>query len=251
MCFHTSNTKTARELEDRLNVRFEDEAIYEPFYHLNGFDFGYLYGILQEDDNYIEPMRWGLIEQPTDDPDYYDTRLINVEDLNKYNKEQSLKFRLNKKIETVFTYYKTAEPIRKRRCTIPITGFFENKHVNGVPYPHYIKDSDEDLLMLAGIYNEYDSGFFTCQILTAPANEFMSNIHNTKKRMPVMLHPDNWFEYLKDDLTDDEIKEILFTDTSQELKAYPVSGDVKNSNIKSNRPDIINPYHYDELNTLF
>ena len=39
--------------------------------------------------------------------------------------------------------------------------------------------------------------------------------------------------------------------TTEEFEAYTVSKDVTNSRVKSDREDILSPYHYQELNKLF
>ena len=69
MCYHLSNTKTAKELEDRFDVRFEDEYSYESNYHLNGFDFKFVYIIPQQEDHLIEPAKWGLLPEHFDNAD--------------------------------------------------------------------------------------------------------------------------------------------------------------------------------------
>lgn len=236
MCFHASNTKTAIEVEDRFEARFEDITIYEPNYHLNGFDYGYLYIITQEDDEAIEPAKWGLLPEDFTDAQGF-RKSFNT---------------LNARSEKALNSTMYREPLQERRCLIVADGFFESKHVNGKTYPHYIKYKDHELFAFAGIYNKHDVGVYSCSILTTEANEFMAEIHNTKKRMPLIL--DNFYEnkWLNGSLTDSEIKDLMeVCFTKKELEAYTVSKDVTNSHIKSNHKDIIKPFHYPELNTLF
>jgi putative SOS response-associated peptidase YedK len=236
MCFHTSNTKSAIQLEDRFDARFEDITIYEPNYHLNGFDYGYMYIVTQDNDEVIEPAKWGLLPLDFNDADGFRKRFNT----------------LNARSETALNSTMFYEPIRERRCLILADGFFESKHVNGKTYPHYIKYKNNEAFAFAGIYNQHDVGVYSCSILTTEANPFMADIHNTKKRMPLIL--DNLYEnkWLSNTVTDDEIK-TLMTDgfTNKELEAYTVSKDVTNSRVKSNREDILKHYHYQELNTLF
>ena len=74
------------------------------------------------------------------------------------------------------------------RCLIPVTAFYEWQHrsVEGrktpdkVPYRLTLKG--EDIFCLAGIY-EGD----TYSILTRPAQTLMAQIHNSKKRQPVII----------------------------------------------------------------
>ncbi|MFD0862516.1 SOS response-associated peptidase [Sungkyunkwania multivorans] len=246
MCYHVSNKRSAREMEDAFDARFEDPGVYQPFFHMSGFEHGYLYGIIQEDASLIEPMRWGFVEMQAANDAYYDHRIEEVEDIEGYWRKKG-GYSLNGQAERVFDYYVTAEAIRHRRCIIPVTGFYESRHVGKNKYPYHIGPKDFPYLALAGIYNEYDTGFFTCKILTAPANPLMEEIHNSKKRQPVMLHPDNWQRYLESSLSDQQIREVLFTDTNQELEAYTVTKNVTNSRVHSNTAKSVERLEYPEL----
>jgi len=253
MCYHVSQQKKDAgyspnplshiDLELAFNARFEFPEQFKPAYHLNGFEHGNLYCIPQEYSDTIEPMKWGFVEMQAHEDAYYDHRIEDVTDINAYWRKK-VGYSLNGQIERVFDYYVTAEAIRYRRCLIPVTGFFESKHVEKEKIPHFIHPKDNGYFALAGIYNENETGFFTCKILTTAANPLMAEIHNSKKRMPVMLHPDNWDKYLSDSLTDSEIKEVLLTDTNQEIEAYTVSKDVNNSRVQSNNSQILNKEEY-------
>jgi len=236
MCFHTSNTKKAIKLENRFVAKFEDIEVYDPYYHLNGFDFGYVYGILQEDQDAIEPLKWGMLPE-----DYSDAQTFRK----KFNT-------LNARSEKALESHMYREPLKERRCLILADGFFESKQVNGNSYPHFIRYKSYEPFAFAGIYNKHDDGVFTCSILTAEANPYMAEIHNTKKRMPLILDKEYERKWLANSLTDLEINEMIKNCfTKEEFEAYTVSKDVTNSRIKSNRLDILNKVNYQELNTLF
>lgn len=236
MCFHKSQTKKAVQLEDRFNARFDDVDIYQPYYHLNGFEYGIVYMIKQDETHIIEPAIWGMLPEQIDDA-----------------KEFRKKFNtLNARSETAMNSTMFSESLRERRCLILADGFFESKHVNGSTYPYYIKYKNHGSFAFAGIFNEHDSGEFSCSILTAKANPFMAEIHNTKKRMPLIL--DKTYEnlWLKEVLQDDEIQEVISKSfTKEEFEAYTVSKDVTNSRVKSNKIDILTKVSYPALNTLF
>lgn len=236
MCFHISNTKSAIQLEDRFEARFEEPDIYEPYYHLNGFDIGYVYIIMQEDVEHIEPAKWGLLPEDFTDAEGF-RKSFNT---------------LNARSERALESTMYREPIQERRCLILADGFFESKHVNGKTYPHFIRYKDFEPFAFAGIYNKHARGIYSCSILTTEANEFMAEIHNSKKRMPLIL--DNFYEnkWLSNSLLDSEIKDLMKDCfTKKEFEAYTVSKDVTNSRIKSNKADILDKVNYDELNTLF
>ena len=69
--------------------------------------------------------------------------------------------------------------------------------------------------------------------------------------MPLVLDKKDEFKWLNPNLTEAQINELLFTFTSKEFESYPVSKDVINSHIISDRSDILQRVDYDELNTLF
>lgn len=56
--------------------------------------------------------------------------------------------------------------------------------------------ADQPLSLMAGIYNP-EGDIKTCSMLTTEANTVMAEIHNIKKRMPVLLEENaigDWFK---------------------------------------------------------
>lgn len=87
------------------------------------------------------------------------------------------------------------QKIKQNRCIIPCTGFFEWKQVGKSKFKHNVTSTKSDFLFLAGMFDEWmnpQSGevLKTFTIITQPANELMSEVHNTKKRMPVLIGED-------------------------------------------------------------
>jgi putative SOS response-associated peptidase YedK len=236
MCYHISNTKSARKLEDFFDVKFKDDIVYEPNYHLNGFDNRFVYIIPQKDDRVIKSSKWGLLPENLENSDSFKKRFNT----------------LNAKSETLFTSTLWKEPIAKTRCLILADGFFESKHVGKNKYPHYIRLKDQEPFAFAGIYNQYDNGLFSCSIITKKANPFMAEIHNSKERIPLILAKSFEKERLNPSFSKSSINEIINTGfITKEFEAYTVSRNVTNSRIGSNTKDILKPYYYPELNTLF
>lgn len=236
MCYHISITKSPLEIEDRFEARFEDISIYEPYYHLNGFDYGYLYIITQEYDDQIELAKWGLLPE-------------DFTDIEPFRKKFNT---LNARSETALNSTMYRKPLQEQRCLIIADGFFESQHLNNKTYPYFIKYQDYAPFAFAGVYNKHDIGVYSCSILTTEANNFMANIHNSKKRMPLIL--DNAFEnaWLDGSLTDNEIKDLMkVCFTKKPFDAYTVCKDVTNSRKKSNYKEVLDPHHYHDLNTLF
>ncbi|WP_462318590.1 SOS response-associated peptidase family protein, partial [Marinilabilia sp.] len=66
---------------------------------------------------------------------------------------------------------------------------------------HLLTLPGDEAFALAGLWNEWTNQstgeiFNTYTIITTAANELMSEIHNTKKRMPVILNPENEHDWL-------------------------------------------------------
>lgn len=119
------------------------------------------------------------------------------------------------------------DAIRKRRCLIPADGFYEwQKRDGGPKQPYFIKRSDGSLMAMAGIWGTWgDEGIRTCAILTTEPNEVLAPIHN---RMPVLVSPNDWTEWLDPENFDLAELTDLMRPSSLGLVALPVSTRVNN-----------------------
>ncbi len=179
------------------------------FFFTSGFDYPLLPVIKNDTPKLISNANWGLIPSWSKDKDIR-------------------KFTLNAKQETVFEKPSFRTPIREKRCLILADGFFEWKQVKGKKYPHYITLKNNDLFSFAGIWDEWldkETGEFvkSYSILTTAANELMADIHNTKKRMPVILPREVEFEWLNNGLKEKDIKDLIRLSESVDLKAHTVA----------------------------
>ncbi len=97
---------------------------------------------------------------------------------------------INAKAETLAEKPSFKNSLRKKRCIIPASGFYEWQKVPGqkIKSPFYIKMKDNAPFFFAGLWDEWknpENGIVkTVSIITTSANEIMSPIHN---RMPVIL----------------------------------------------------------------
>lgn len=184
MCYHASISATYQQLSDAYDRPFEGE--FPSFTDLNkavaprvsGFDFPLLPVITTEKPNSLQNYRWGLI------PPW-------VKDANEANEIRL--HTLNARSETMYDKPAFKNAIHSKRCLVPLTGFFEWQHPNSkTKIPYFIGLEQQEIFSVAGIYeswvnptdNELVNGF---SLLTTAANELMATIHNTKKRMPVIL----------------------------------------------------------------
>ncbi|MBU2947365.1 SOS response-associated peptidase [Zobellia uliginosa] len=233
MCYSTSLTKSEDAIEEHFNKEFEVPLLYEPYYYLSGFEHPNLFIIPQDNPNFIWPSIWGLI------PEF---AIKNPEEF------RSKANTLNAKGETIFNTRSFKGSIESQRCLIIADGFYEPHHYNGTSYPHYCKLENHSLFTFAGIYTKLDEELYTCSILTVEANKFFSEVHNNKKRMPLVLDSEFEDEWLRNDLNEKHIKELITSGfTSEDFEAYPVTRSLYSKSFDKNTAQAIQKVDYPEL----
>ena len=94
---------------------------------------------------------------------------------------------------------------------------------------------NKELFWIAGIWNQWTDAetgetVDTCSIVTTEANLVMSQIHNSKKRMPTMLTDELAWEWMFGKLDEKRISEIARWQIPwEELKYYTLTKDFLNS----------------------
>lgn len=236
MCFHASLTAPKNHIEERFSAPFQKGVQYTPYFHRNGFDYGMLYVLPQEAPNAFVTASWGMLP----------TEVANVQEFRKqYNT-------LNAKQERLLEGGLWEEVIATKRCLIVADGFFESKQVNGATYPYYIHLPKREVFAFAGVYNQHRDGSLSCSIITTVANDFMETIHNTKKRMPIILDRSIEDQWLSNNLSSKEVQGFLKESFTQNpLTAYPVAKDLTNPKKESNHSGILTPFYYPQLDSLF
>ena len=82
-----------------------------------------------------------------------------------------------------------------QRCLVITDGFYEWKKPEKQPYA--IGMADDDLMVMAGLWDEWKSPkgehIKSCTIITCPPNKVAGALHD---RMPVVLAPDTWSQWL-------------------------------------------------------
>lgn len=61
MCFHTIQSKLAKQIEKRFNAKIRDTSLFAPHEHINGFTFPKTPIITNKNPEVIEHYNWGLI----------------------------------------------------------------------------------------------------------------------------------------------------------------------------------------------
>ncbi len=241
MCFSVNVNLVKEELENRYGATLIDPDKYRPSYYYHAFALPELPAVCSGATDKIQLLGWGLVPSWTKSDD--DADLIRIKTF-------------NARSETVDKRNAFSSSFRSKRCIIPVRGFYEWQHTGKKKIPWYIYYSDNEIISLAGLYDKWTSSatgteISTFTILTTEANELMAKIHNSAKRMPVLL--DRSFENKWLDLNTplEELANMLKPASSVSLAAHTISSLISNRNADRNTPDVIKPFNYNEENLLF
>ena len=204
----------AEELGPRWNVAPTDEA----------------YVVVQrEDRRAVVAYRWGLI------PHWADSAKV-----------ASRMF--NARSESLGRSPSFADALRRKRCLVPVDGFYEWQRIGSRRQPFTIGRADARPLVLAGLWAGWrdparDLVVRTFTIVTTRPNEQMAGLHD---RMPVVLPESAWDLWLDPELVDPGELQGLFEPTDEvPLRIEPVADLV--NNVRNDGPDLIRPIDLAEL----
>lgn len=217
MCFHNSMSAKAIKLAARYGRKSDIVEIYQDIlneqYHVNAFKFP-KYPIITTSDE-IQVFNWGLI------PFWTKTEK---------SADEIKRMTLNARADSIFEKPSFREPIIKKRCIVPSTGYFEWRHEGTKKVPYYIYLKDEPIFSMAGIYDRWldkETGeeHDTFSIITTDTNPLTDYIHNTKHRMPAILSKEDEEKWLDPDLSKTEIASLLKPFDEDEMDAYIIKND--------------------------
>ncbi|MBK6544973.1 MAG: SOS response-associated peptidase [Saprospiraceae bacterium] len=224
MCGRGSLTKVESELEERFNATFysEDLERYNPLPSFNIAPTHFHPVIPQEDVLHFQYYKWGLIPF--------------------WAKDQSIGSKMiNARIEGLLEkpFFKSA--LQKRRCLVPMDGFYEWQKTNGKQkIPLRIGVKNQEIFSMAGLYDNWKDPngniIRSFTIITQAANQFMSTIHD---RMPSILLPEDEKTWLEDDLAIEQSLALLQAYPNEWMTAYEVSDAV--NNVRNNDKTLILP----------
>lgn len=147
---------------------------------------------------------------------------------------------INAKAETVAEKPSFRAAFRKRRCLVIADGFYEWQRAGERKQPLWIGRKDRTLFAFAGLWEHWKPAegepLETCTIITTEPNGIMAPIHN---RMPVVLAPASYDQWLDLAAPVEPLKALLRPCPGEELQAYPVSPLVNNP--LNNAPQLLEP----------
>ena len=251
MCYSTRQTRERKELEKLLSVKAAlgtiDSDLELIYFHANGWSHPIMWTVTQENPNYLETNMWGIMPAKQNQANYKE-----------YFKNPKTYGGLNAKSEKLFDHFVYRYSWEHQRCIVPVDGFFEPHNtkvkVKGKDFkvPFYFKRKDGDPIYLAGIYTNTADGRRTFSVLTKDATPMFAEIHNDKRRRPVILSDENVDSWLHDGNNKNDVQELMEDDLWEgELEAYPITRDLYSRTVDSNYSEIIEKVAYEEVSIAY
>ncbi len=214
MCGRSSLTKSEKELEARFKATFysEDLEKYNPLPNYNVAPTHVMPIITSKDPEHFVPMRWGLIPY--------------------WAKDKKIGYKMiNARIETVLEKAAFKQAVTRRRCLVPMDGYYEWKKNGKKKTPYRIITRDQEIFSAAGLWenwkDERGNLIQSFTVLTQIPSETIAHIHD---RMPAILRKDQEKDWLDMSISPQEALSLLTPYDDQDIIAYTVSSRVGNVN---------------------
>jgi putative SOS response-associated peptidase YedK len=178
--------------------------------------------VQREEKRELVPMRWGLI------PSWW----------TKTAKEMPSTF--NARAETVAEKPIFRDALKRSRCLIPASGYYEWLKTPTGKQPYYYTARDGSPLTFAGVWDEWKSAGGTgeplksCTMIVTNANDLTRRVHD---RMPVLLQPKDFDRWLHGATGTESLRPA----PDDYLQAWPVSRRVNSSRAPGDDPALIEP----------
>jgi putative SOS response-associated peptidase YedK len=241
MCFSVNVNLVKEELEKRFGATLIDPDKYRPSYYYHAFSLPELPAVCSDTPDRIRLLKWGLI------PSWIKT----IDDAN------AIRYKtFNARSESIDKKPSFSSSFRSKRCLIPVKGFFEWQHVGNEKIPWYIYHNKNEILTIAGLYDEWIADktgelISTFSIITTDANDLLAEIHNSAKRMPVILDKSDENRWIDLSLSQPDALFLMKPCPSGILRAHTIGPLVNDRTCNRNTPEVILPYKWEDSNLLF
>lgn len=237
MCGRFVSASPPDELARYFDVQAVAETVLDPSYNVAPTNDVYVV-VESGDIRRLDAFHWGLIPFWVDAAD--GVRKVAAK-------------MINARAETLAEKPAYKRAFAKRRCIVPADGFYEWKKIPGqkAKQPVYLHRPDGEPFAFAGLWElwrpKQDDGSYaddestwirSCTIITGQPNETVAPIHD---RMPVMLPPSAWAQWLDPDNDDLEtLGKLLVPAPAELVVAHPVSTRV--NDVRSKDSALIEPF---------
>lgn len=180
MCYTIKIDLTREELEKRFGARFHDPDKYRQGSKVNAFSLPQLPIICSDRPDTISLYFWGLIPYWVKDSE---------------GAESIRKKTFNARSESLSEKPSYRGLLNRKHCLVLTNGFYEWQADGKQKIPYYIGVKNQQAFALAGLFDRWtnhETGEIiqTFTVITTKANPMMEEIHNIRKRMPVILSPE-------------------------------------------------------------
>ena len=167
----------------------------------------------------LEAMRWGLIPP--------------------WARDKSIGAKLaNARAETVDEKPSFRQPFRRRRCLLPVDGYYEWESWPSGKQPVYYSMRDGDLFCLAGLWETWTTPeqtdepelpglgqsqaetLCTFTVVTTTPNRLANRVHD---RMPVIVHPADYGNWLSPESKAADLKRLLWPFDDEPMQEHHVT----------------------------
>ncbi len=170
---------------------------------------------------HLDPLRWGLVPRWAKD----------TKDAAKL---------INARADTVAEKPSFRDAFLKRRCLVPMDGFYEwRKDEQGSRQAYAAALANGEPMAVAGLWEGWKSPegewLRTFAVITTDANEKQALVH---PRMPAILPPETWDAWLGEEPAEpEELLELLLPCPAEELAIWPVDNRV--GKVAENDPKLL------------
>jgi putative SOS response-associated peptidase YedK len=241
MCYFVEINLPREQLEERFGIPVPQDPRYMQANFLSAFTKPYLPVITSYERNSIQMFQWGLIPSWVKDEKTAD-KISNAT--------------YNAKSETLWEKPSFRNAAKYKRCLVLVHGFFEWHTSPDLKIPYYIRRKDNQAFAFAGLHEDWtnpETGEIikTFSIITTQANPLLEKIHNTKKRMPVILPPERENDWIEKDTGKENLEKLLVPFPDYEMEAYSISRKILDRNLDIQDDSILKPHDYKKTGGLF
>ena len=146
---------------------------------------------------------------------------------------------INARCETVHEKPAFRSAFRRRRCAIPVNGWFEWRRDGGEKQPYWIRPENAEAVSLAGLWERWEKGeepVETFTILTTAASRELADIHD---RQPVIIDESEVDAWLDPASPFERLLEMARAAFPGPFDRWRVSRAVNNS--RNDAPELVRP----------
>lgn len=217
MCGRFARKTKPKNLAKKFKVKIPDDTLLEldAKYNIAPSSINPVFRVPAKGEQPImESFKWGLVPKWASDP--------------------SIGFKLAiARAETVAEKPSFKQAFLKRRCLVPVDGYFEWVQTTKPKQPHYFFMKDGEPFCLAGLWEYWEDKtgkekpLYTFTLITTEPNPLAAKVHD---RMPVIIDEKDFEFWLDPENQDVEaLQELLKDYPASKMSSHPVSTFVSNA----------------------